>query len=93
MECLPPTEAAEHFLFRESEFGREFRWVGMQLAELTARASPHTNAIEFAHHLSDGVWERHEQLGAQNAERSDTERLRMALPARQRGWQRGNVSS
>ncbi|MDT7706932.1 MAG: hypothetical protein QOG20_2539 [Pseudonocardiales bacterium] len=89
VERLGATEAAEQFLFRESEFDCAFRQVDMRLAELTSQAAPDTSEIELAQQLRDEVWEGHEQVGAQNAERAAMAWRRMALLVRERG----NVSS
>jgi hypothetical protein len=86
---LAATEAAEQFLFRESEFDCAFRQVEMRLAELTTSAVPDTAAIDLAHRLRDEVWEGHEQVGAQNAERAAMAWRRMARLVAERG----NLSS
>jgi predicted kinase len=82
---LAATEAAEQFLFRESEFDCAFRQVDMRLAELAAEAAPDTTEIELAQQLRDEVWEGHEQVGAHNAERAAMAWRRMELLVRERG--------
>jgi hypothetical protein len=82
---LAATEAAEQFLFRESEFDCAFRQVDMRLAELTTSVDPDTAAIDLAQKLRDEVWEGHEQVGAHNAERAAMAWRRMALLVREHG--------
>lgn len=89
VERLAATEAAEQFLFRESEFDCAFRQVDMRLTELRASAVPDTAVIDLANRLRDEVWEGHEQVGAHNAERAAMAWRRMAQLVRKHG----NVSS
>ena len=84
VERLEATDAAEQFLFRESEFDCAFRQVDMRLAELASEAAPDTTEIELAQRLRDEVWEGHEQVGAHNAERAAMAWRRMALLVQER---------
>lgn len=76
---LEATEAAEQFLFRESEFDCAFRQVDMRIADLTATRATDGPEIGVACKLREEVWEGHEQVGAHNAERAAMAWRRVAL--------------
>ena len=80
---LEATEAAEQFLFRESEFDCAFRQVDMRIAELIAAGVPDGPEIGLARKLREEVWDGHEQVGAYNAERAAMAWRRMALLLRE----------
>jgi hypothetical protein len=76
---LEATEAAEQFLFRESEFDCAFRQVDMRIAGLRAAGATDGPEIGIARKLREEVWEGHEQVGAHNAERAAMAWRRMGL--------------
>lgn len=80
---LEATEAAEQFLFRESEFDCAFRQIDMRIADLNAAGATDGPETGVARKLRDEVWEGHEQVGAQSAARAAMAWRRMALLLRE----------
>jgi hypothetical protein len=76
---LEATEAAEQFLFRESEFDCAFRQIDMRIADLKAAGATNGPEIGVARKLWEEVWEGHEQVGARNAARAAMAWRRMAM--------------
>ena len=80
---LEATEAAEQFLFRESEFDCAFRQIDMQIADLKEGGAAGRPEIGVARKIREQVWEGHEQVGAHNAARAAIAWRRMALLLRE----------